>query len=49
MNTLDPQTVAPRSLKILVVDDAPTNRQILEVFLGRLGHSIVTEIGRAHV
>lgn len=42
MNTLDPQTVAPRSLKILVVDDAPTNRQILEVFLGRLGHSIVT-------
>jgi CheY-like chemotaxis protein len=42
MNTLDPQTIAPRSLKILVVDDAPTNRQILEVFLGRLGHSIVT-------
>lgn len=37
-----PTTPALRPLKILVVDDAPTNRQILSVFLGKLGHSIIT-------
>ena len=30
-----------RPMKILVVDDAPTNRQILQVFLSRLGHQVV--------
>lgn len=37
----DPQTQPTQAMKILVVDDAPTNRKILQVFLGRLGHQVI--------
>jgi signal transduction histidine kinase/CheY-like chemotaxis protein len=36
------QRAAPPSCKVLVVEDHPTNRKILEVSLGALGHSVFT-------
>lgn len=37
----DQQIQPTQAMKILVVDDAPTNRKILQVFLGRLGHQVI--------
>ena len=39
------QTVA----KILIVDDDPAVRATIRLLLERAGHSVVVEIGRAHV
>lgn len=38
---MNPQTVENRQLKALIVDDTATNRQILQVFLGKLGFQVV--------
>ncbi|GAB2180256.1 hypothetical protein DLREEDagrD3_04790 [Denitratisoma sp. agr-D3] len=42
MSSVPPQSSSSRQLKVLAVDDTATNRQILEVFLGKLGYHVIT-------
>lgn len=42
MSSIPPQSSSSRQLKVLAVDDTATNRQILEVFLGKLGYHVIT-------
>jgi PAS domain S-box-containing protein len=41
INTINTQLIAALTpLRVLIVDDSPVSRRILEVFLSRLGHSV---------
>lgn len=42
MSILQPQNSSARPLLVLVVDDTASNRQILEVFLTKLGYKVLT-------
>jgi len=42
VSTLGATSVVPRSLHILYADDVPELRRLLEVTLGRVGHTIET-------
>ena len=42
MNIAIGSSSSSRQLKVLAVDDTATNRQILQVFLSKLGYQVLT-------